>query len=77
MGWRWWDENFDEDGWRRMGLRLLEENGIKMVGGGWRWLKEIRMKISGGEWDAYGGGEGEEYSWSIMGWRWWRRRGWR
>jgi hypothetical protein len=26
-------------------------------------LEEIRMKIVGGEWDEYGGGKGEEYSW--------------
>jgi hypothetical protein len=30
-------------------------------------LKEIRMKIVGGEWYEYGGGEGDEYSWRIIG----------
>jgi hypothetical protein len=26
-------------------------------------LEENGMKMDGGEWDEYGGGKGEEYSW--------------
>jgi hypothetical protein len=38
-------------------------------------MVEGDSKIVGGEWDEFDGGEGEEYSWRRMGWRWWRRRG--
>ncbi len=33
-------------------------------------VEEKGKNIAGGEWDEYGGGKGEEYSWRRMGSRW-------